>query len=53
MNEHAEIVPIVVMVGILQINDVYYYFLWLCSPARDMASSFTKFLDHTTTRHSR
>jgi hypothetical protein len=24
----------------------YYYFLWLCSPARAMAS-FTRFLDHT------
>jgi hypothetical protein len=23
----------------------YYYFLWLCSPARAMASSFTRFLD--------
>jgi hypothetical protein len=25
----------------------YYYFLWLCSPARAMASSFTRFRDHT------
>jgi hypothetical protein len=24
----------------------YYYFLWLCSPARVMASSFSRFLDH-------
>jgi hypothetical protein len=27
-----------------------YYFLWLCSPARTMASSFTGFLDHTQRR---
>jgi hypothetical protein len=26
------------------------YFLWLCSPARAMASSFTWFLDHTQRR---
>jgi hypothetical protein len=25
----------------------YYYFLWHCSPARIMASSSTRFLDHT------
>jgi hypothetical protein len=25
----------------------FFYFLWLCSPARDMASSSTRFLDHT------
>jgi hypothetical protein len=25
----------------------YYYFLWLCNPAKAMASSFTRFLDHT------
>jgi hypothetical protein len=25
----------------------YYYFLWLCSPARALASSFTRFRDHT------
>jgi hypothetical protein len=28
----------------------YYYFLWLCSPARAMASSSIRFLDHT--RHA-
>jgi hypothetical protein len=27
-----------------------YYFLWLCSPARAMASSFTRFRDHTQRR---
>jgi hypothetical protein len=27
----------------------YYYFLWLCSPARAM-TSFTRFLDHTKRR---
>jgi hypothetical protein len=26
---------------------IIYYFLWLCSPARAMASPFTRFLDHT------
>jgi hypothetical protein len=26
---------------------IYFYFLWLCSPAWAMASSFTRFLDHT------
>jgi hypothetical protein len=31
-------------------DDYYYYFLWLCSPARAMASSFTRFLDHTQRR---
>jgi hypothetical protein len=25
----------------------YYYFLWHCNPARAMASSSTRFLDHT------
>jgi hypothetical protein len=28
-------------------GDDYYYFLWLCSPVRVMASSFTRFRDHT------
>jgi hypothetical protein len=28
----------------------YYYFLWLCSPARGMASSFSRFRDHTQRR---
>jgi hypothetical protein len=28
----------------------YYFFLWLCSPARAMASSSTRFLDHTQRR---
>jgi hypothetical protein len=28
----------------------YYYFLWLCSAAQAMASSFTRFLDHTQRR---
>jgi hypothetical protein len=28
----------------------YYYFLWLCSPAWAMASSSTRFLDHTQRR---
>jgi hypothetical protein len=29
---------------------IIIYFLWLCSPARAMASSFTRFLDHTQRR---
>jgi hypothetical protein len=29
---------------------MFYYFLWLCSQARAMASSFTRFLDHTQRR---
>jgi hypothetical protein len=28
----------------------YYYYLWLCSPARAMASSFTKFFGHAQRR---
>jgi hypothetical protein len=28
----------------------YTFFLWLCSPARTMTSSFTRFLDHTQRR---
>ena len=28
----------------------FMYFLWLCSPARAMASSSTRFLDHTQRR---
>jgi hypothetical protein len=28
----------------------YYYFLWHCNPARAMASSSTRFLDHTQRR---
>jgi hypothetical protein len=28
----------------------YYYFLWHCSPTRAMASSSTRFLDHTQRR---
>jgi hypothetical protein len=31
-------------------NLFIFYFLWLCSPARAMASSFTRFLDHTRRR---
>jgi hypothetical protein len=27
-----------------------FFFLWLCSPTRAMASSFTRFLDHTQRR---
>jgi hypothetical protein len=29
---------------------IIYYFLWLCSPARAVASSFTRFLDQTQRR---
>jgi hypothetical protein len=29
---------------------IFFYFLWLCSPSRAMASSFTRFLDHTQRR---
>jgi uncharacterized membrane protein YcgQ (UPF0703/DUF1980 family) len=29
---------------------VYFYFLWVCSPVRAMASSFTRFIDHTQRR---
>jgi hypothetical protein len=33
---------------------LFYYFLWLCSPAQDMASSFHEIsCSQTTTRHSR
>jgi hypothetical protein len=28
----------------------YYYFIWLCSPKRAMASSFTRILEHTQRR---
>jgi hypothetical protein len=28
-------------------NYYYYYYFWLCNQARAMASSFTRFLDHT------
>jgi hypothetical protein len=35
---------------IVFISIFYYYFLWLCSPARAMASSFTRFCDHTQRR---
>jgi hypothetical protein len=31
-------------------GEIYYYFLWLCSPAPAMASSSTRFLDHTQRR---
>jgi hypothetical protein len=31
-------------------NNNYYYFLWLCRPARAVASSFTRFRDHTQRR---
>jgi hypothetical protein len=42
---------ITVMEGIYNYYYYYhYYFLWLCSPARAMASSFTRFLDHTQRR---
>jgi hypothetical protein len=33
----------------LNVDTQYYYLLWLCSPARAMAS-FTRFLDHTQRR---
>jgi hypothetical protein len=29
---------------------IIYYFLWLCSPARTMTSSFTRFRYHTQSR---
>jgi hypothetical protein len=29
---------------------IYYYLLWLCSPAQAMASSFMRFRDHTKRR---
>jgi hypothetical protein len=29
---------------------IYYYYLWLCIPARPMASSSTRFLHHTQRR---
>jgi hypothetical protein len=32
---------------VLPVDYYYYYFLWLCSPERDMAYSFTMFHDHT------
>jgi hypothetical protein len=31
---------------------LFIYFLWHCSPAQAMASSSTRFLDHTVTHHS-
>ena len=30
-----------------------FYPVWLCGPARTMASSFMRFLDHTATHHCR
>jgi hypothetical protein len=33
-----------------QLHDHYYYFLWHYSPARAVASSSTRFLDHTKRR---
>jgi hypothetical protein len=35
---------------VMIMNRIYYYFLWLCSPAWAMASSFTMFRDHTRRR---
>jgi hypothetical protein len=34
----------------MYVCDNYYYFLWPCSPAQDMVSSFTRVLDHTPRR---
>ena len=31
----------------------FFFFLWRCDPTRVMTSSFLRFLDHTTTHHSR
>jgi hypothetical protein len=28
-------------------KELFYYFLWLCSPARVIDSSFTRLRDHT------
>jgi hypothetical protein len=35
---------------LLLLLSLIYYFLWLCSPSRAMASSFTRFPDHTKRR---
>jgi hypothetical protein len=35
---------------IFYLYDLFIYFLWLCSPARAMASLFMRFLDHTQRR---
>jgi hypothetical protein len=38
------------LIQLYQLRYYYYYFLWLCSPPRAMASSSTRFLDHTQQR---
>jgi hypothetical protein len=42
MNNHVQVKDSI-------INSIYY-FLWLCSPARAIGSSFMRFLDHTQRR---
>jgi hypothetical protein len=44
------IVVLCVTVVLRITNPNYFYFLWLCSPAPAIASSFTRFLDHTLRR---
>jgi flagellar basal body-associated protein FliL len=41
---------IIIIIIIVVVVVVVVYFLWLCSPARTMVSSFTMFLDHTQRR---
>jgi hypothetical protein len=44
------LVVMVVVDAVVVIMNNIYYFLWHCSPARAMASSSTRFLDHTQRR---
>jgi hypothetical protein len=55
-NEETSNFSLMVTVTITPFNNVfnyrgyYYHFLWLCSPAQAMASTSTRFLDHTRRR---
>jgi hypothetical protein len=52
IKKYVVISNIIIIIIIIIIKSDYFF--WLCSPARAMTSSFTRFLAHTTmTHHSR
>jgi hypothetical protein len=46
-SEYTSVTLSLVLSSAFIVAKFIYYFLWLCSPARAMASSSTSFLDHT------
>jgi hypothetical protein len=59
LNLYSNVLPYITLTKLQHFGEqpymiLFYYFLWLCSPARAMASlSHEVSLSQTTTRHSR